>query len=572
MPKQPERAGVVYSPPEIVDHILARTLAAALRGRTRDEVADLKLLDPACGAGAILVGACRVLMRWHAEQGRGTLGDRLDVLRDNLFGVDVDVRAVARTRQALLDCALEGQTDLVKRDTRVLARARAPLEANIRCGDALVEDVFDWREVFGAVFERPEPGFDVVVGNPPYLDSGWMSVHGADLRRWCAEHYTTARGNWDLYCVFVERSLQLLRRDGLHAFVVPNKIASAPYARPTRRLMTGDHTLLQVRDYSGTSVFPEGIYPLVYVLRQGTRTDSVDRAAVLLERMRRCEGGYEIAEAVELPYTSHFPADGSVWRIFGTLGQASAVLERFSHLPTLGEVAEVHGGATVSEAYDLPALITSRELPDAGDLRILNSGTIDRYRSLWGRRPMRYLREDHAFPVVEGSAQSELPPRRLEQARTPKVIVAGMTKVLECVADEEGAVLAAKSTTIVVPRDKMPVAYLAGLLNSLLVNLVYRAHFGGLALASGYLRVAPPQLRDLPIPLPRTACEEALADELCDCARQLAAVHRDPGVGGDDGEELSQRIEDLEARIDDAVYSLYGLTEEERALLSKEPG
>ncbi len=569
MPQHPERAGVVYSPPEIVDHILASTLQPSLDGRSPDQAADLKLLDPACGTGAVLVGACRVLMDWHAAAGRRTLGDRLDVLRDNLFGVDVDARAVAGTRRALLECVLEGQTELVKCDARILARAREALEANVRCGDALVDESFDWNAEFEAVFGRREPGFDVVVGNPPYLDSGWMSVHGADLRRWCSEHYTTARGNWDLYCVFVERSLQLLRERGLHAFVVPNKIASAPYARPTRQLLVLEHTLLEMRDYSGVPVFAEGIYPLVYVVRQGTDCAASKRRPVRFERMGPGDDGFEVVETAQLPYASHFPADGSAWSVFGPLREASEVLARFSDLPSLGDLAEVHGGATVAEAYDLPALLTSCEAPRDGDLRVLNSGTIDRHRSLWGHRPMRYLRQDYPFPVVEASVQAQLPPRRLEQARTPKVIVAGMTQVLECVADEEGTVLAAKSTSIVVPGDDVTVLFLAGLLNSRLVNLVYRAQFGGLALASGYLRVGPPQLRDLPIPIPRTPRDQALAVELCDCVRRLGEGYS--GQLEDPDCCLSQTIEGVETRIDDIVYKLYGLTEAERALLTNEP-
>ena len=97
-------------------------------------------------------------------------------------------------------------------------------------------------------------------------------------------------------------------------------------------------------------------------------------------------------------------------------------------------------------ASALPSAAPDPEPAAPGDLRVVNSGTIDRYVNLWGNKPMRYLGNSYLHPVVPQDAAGRLPAVRQRQARTPKIIVAGMTRVLECIADLSGLLLPAKST------------------------------------------------------------------------------------------------------------------------------
>jgi len=95
---------------------------------------------------------------------------------------------------------------------------------------------------------------------------------------------------------------------------------------------------------------------------------------------------------------------------------------------------------------------------------VVNSGTIDRHCNLWGAKKFRYLGDAFERPVIRDIDKGKLPANRREQAETPKVVIAGMTKHLEAVADIDGCVLAGKSTTIVMPH--IGVRYLAGVLNA----------------------------------------------------------------------------------------------------------
>ena len=281
------------------------------------------------------------------------------------------------------------------------------------------------------------------------------------------------------------------------------------------RTVLADHLRLDtILDYADASLFDAHVYPLAYV---GERVTAPTEGEV------RWEQG---------PHTARLPVRGFSERPWPR-SELSARLAAAAH-STLGELAVVSGAATVSEAYDLLPLLDEAPRPARGDLRIVNSGTLDPHRSLWGRRPMRYLKHRFAHPVVRRARQGALPPRRLAQARSPKLVVASMTRRLEACVDDDGDLLAAKSTSVIQLRDDAPLDLwsLSALLHSDAMTRIYQELYGGLRLSGGYLRVGPSQLRQLPIPLPSPSQRRRLSD----AARRLAS---------EDDPKASATIDDL---------------------------
>ena len=94
-------------------------------------------------------------------------------------------------------------------------------------------------------------GFDIVLGNPPYIDSETMTHRLCQAcASYCNARYRTATGNWDLFCIFIEKGLDLCKSGGLVSMIVPNKLASAHYATQTRALLAGENQLQAITDYS----------------------------------------------------------------------------------------------------------------------------------------------------------------------------------------------------------------------------------------------------------------------------------------------------------------------------------
>jgi methylase of polypeptide subunit release factors len=89
---------------------------------------------------------------------------------------------------------------------------------------------FDWFGDKGFLNKIGIKGFDCIIGNPPYIDSEEMTKTQIDTRRYCVENnFKTAKGNWDMYCVFSERGMSLLKDGGFFGYIIPNKFISAPY-------------------------------------------------------------------------------------------------------------------------------------------------------------------------------------------------------------------------------------------------------------------------------------------------------------------------------------------------------
>jgi hypothetical protein len=482
-------SGAYYTPPHLVDFVVSQTVG---------KIDGLpKVVDPACGSGFFLVAAYETLMEKRSRDLNRVLTtpERQQILQNCIYGVDIDPQAVTVTQVSLSLKLLEFEPTAEIPD----------LKQNIQCGNAIVD--FDWQKAF------TQDGFDVVIGNPPYIDSEQMTKYFPDWRQYCASHYKSATGNWDLFCVFIEKALDLCRSGGLVSLVVPNKLASADYAAGTRSLLAASSQMILIRDY-GHAPFKAAVYPLVFVTQKvlDGKTDSLQNS--------------------------------QAWAT-GNNSQQIDLLHRLrSTFPKLETIAQVNGAATVAEAYPIQDLIHD---DPTGELRVVNSGTIDRYCLLWGKKPMRYLGRSYLYPVIKEG--SRLPPKRWHQAQQPKIIVSGMTQRLECAIDPQGSILAGKSTTIILPFQDFDIYYLLGILNSRLISFYFRGYFGGNSLQGGYLRVGAPQIRQMPIaPSPNP-------ESIINLVQQRLNQPDFPQA--------------IEQAIDRLVYQLYGLTAAETQMLEQ---
>lgn len=189
----------------------------------REWLLGITICDPACGSGAFLNAALQFLMAEHKlidEMEAKLTGSELifpnienSILENNLYGVDINEESVEIARLALW------------LRTAKPHRKLSSLNNNIKCGNSLISDpeiagekAFNWQAEFPQVFAKG--GFDVVIGNPPYVNM--VNILDENQRKYYQKAYKTVKNKSDLYSIFTEKASQLLRKNGLFGFIFSN--------------------------------------------------------------------------------------------------------------------------------------------------------------------------------------------------------------------------------------------------------------------------------------------------------------------------------------------------------------
>lgn len=396
---------------------------------------------------------------------------------------------------------------------------------------------FLWKLEFARIF-RESGGFDIVIGNPPYVDSEEMVRSMPETRAYYANKYRVAKGNWDLFVLFIELGQILSASSGSVSYIVPNKLVAADYAKETRKLMS-TMSVREIRDYSDVRVFLEAaVYPVTFITSMSK--GATDVKMIKMKNLNNIYWENTVSHdnfLIAPNWDSFFSKDVG----------AIAIIEKMKQYKPLETYAIVKGAATVSEAYELKKILTDTTEHTPDYLKFINTGTIDRYVSYWHSSKTQYIKQGYYKPILLRSDLSKMYPRRFADAVATKIIIGGMTKILECYYDN-GEYLAGKSTTVVL-NSTVSLKGITGILNSKLMTFFYQVYFNSLSLAGGYLRIGAPQVKQLPI-----ATDNSLLGKIENVVDMINEVKQsDPTAD----------TSTLEAEIDRMVYELYGLTDEE---------
>ncbi len=265
-PEVKKAGGVYYTPKYIVDYIVKNTVGTLIgtdsgSPKTPGEIEKIKILDPACGSGSFLLGAYRLLLDYHLDyytkernikkslrdnniyqlgerEYRLTVAEKHRILLNNIFGVDIDSQAVEVTKLSLLLKLMEGES---QESTGMLfkysdIKLLPDLSANIKCGNSLIgsdfyqtgqmslfqdEDtvrrinVFDWEKEFPHILTHG--GFDTIIGNPPY-----GAQFSKEVRHFLSKKYKVPVPITDSFILFILKALEILKIKGLQSFIVPS--------------------------------------------------------------------------------------------------------------------------------------------------------------------------------------------------------------------------------------------------------------------------------------------------------------------------------------------------------------
>ena len=205
--------GIYYTPSYIVDYIVKNTVGEFIKTHTPEEIKKVRILDPACGSGSFLIRAYKELedyWKQNSDFAQTTLDSeeiyskKVEILKNNIFGVDLDPKAVEIAQLNLL-------LQISERKQRLPI-----LPNNIKIGNSLIDDpsisnrAFKWEEEFPEIMK--EGGFDILIGNPPYINIKLLTKNDSGEKMYYQKNFISAVGNYDSYVLFVEKGISLLKK------------------------------------------------------------------------------------------------------------------------------------------------------------------------------------------------------------------------------------------------------------------------------------------------------------------------------------------------------------------------
>ncbi len=591
-----KQQGIYYTRRFVVRYIVRNTVVKALDAAfERGGIAaarQIRVLDPACGSGSFLIAAFDVIDEWLRDNDptlRETSQRKQHILRENLYGVDKDPQAIAVTRLNLWLRAVD-------------QRARLPDIPNIHHGDSLIDEEFDWPEEFPEALAGG--GFDVVIGNPPYVR---QEAQPSQFKQYARRKYRSYTGRADLYVCFYERAHELLRPGGYFSFISSNKFLRAAYGKGLREYLLEVTNLEEIIDFGRLPVFegvaaytsivitqkaesrPEKqdfIYAPVNDLSQGNLDEAVNEYGTVLDERSLQGDSWALApkedmdiflrmHKVGVPLEEYLSSNFKIY-----LGTKTGYNEAF-----------IIGKSTRDRIVRLNPQSTPLIHQVLGGEDVQRFTVSDRGRYLinipkgWTREycgdadPEEWMRANHPALMQHLEPFVERARRRqdkgefwwelracayLEKFHSHKIVYPEIARESRFTLDAEGYFL--NNKLFFIPVDD---AYLLGVLNSSPIFHYFKYHAsalgGGGGNEGGWLEWRSVHVSRIPIPRAaaddqrRQTIERAVKWALVLAPKAAAAFK-----GSNEQLSLSRQLAALDAEIDVAVCSLYGLTDEQR--------
>jgi len=543
-------------------------------------------------------------------EGNLTTAEKKRILLNNIYGVDIDVNAVEVTKLSLLLKCLEGETSasIAHQLSMFQERVLPTLDENIKDGNSLIDmDYYDgqidygdkkkikpfsWRRAFPEVFKitKPTPnqdfkhqfnkvqtfykdtnalidkynveesalaygdqgGFDVVIGNPPYLGGREWKTENGNVYDYFINKYKVAEYQFDIYALFWEAGIKLLKKDGLIGFITPNTWLNNQSNKKLRNYILENTSIKEIVDYSKIKVFEQAtVLPIITILENRSNKKNI---TIIFEPV---EDELVITQSVHQAIWH----DGDLSIININLSQNDLQLRDKIEINTqpLEKLALIKFGIKIYETGKGKPLQKANFPKDKvyeSDTKIdetyrpyLEGKDINPYSIIYKNRWLKYG-ENLAAPRNPILFEGE---RILVRRIVGKTLISAYTN---------SDYVTSQLLQIVKPIDQTTSKFLLGIINSKLLAFYFRKKYNRQDKTFPEIRIY--ELASLPIKI-LDNLNKPLQSEIIKFVDQILKLNEEKVVTKlqTSISQLEGRIEYCEDKINKLVYSLYELTDEE---------
>ncbi|MCU0445193.1 MAG: N-6 DNA methylase [Microscillaceae bacterium] len=602
-PEVRKAGGVYYTPQYIVRYIVENTLGKLLEGKTPTEVDKLKIVDPSCGSGSFLIQAYQYLLNWYQDyyyklykkqaqarlgeknaaktnkaqitnfdliltpDGKLTTAEKKRILLNSIYGVDIDEQAVEVTKLNLLLKALEGETN-ASIETQVKIRREkvlADLDKNIKVGNSLIgKDYkdksvkpFDWETAFVEVFRQG--GFDCVIGNPPYrtlqLGKKQESTDKIILDYFQKKYINSFEYKVNLYALFIEKMLEVVRNTGFFSFIVPNSLYNAFTFKKLRKhllekgvfniLMDLRYKVFGDAEIGGNAVF-------IYTKNKDINNSEMASESLIITINTAEEFENPIVFKVNHQNFYQAPNYNLNFEI-----KSNTILDKIKKVNTieLGKITKIYQGIITGDNKNFLSNVVQNNKWQP----ILRGRDVNRYN----------IEFDNTYIYYEPSKLWSN--TNIEMFKVKEKIISRQTSDRLVASLDVEEYFSLDSTHVIHLKENIfDIKYLLGIYNSTLLNFIYQSSVKEIGRVFAQVKVI--NLKPLPIKLIdlKNKAEKKLHDQIVELVAEMLELQkavRQVGLLPNKRAELEDDIRYTDNQIDKLVYQLYELTPEEIKLV-----
>jgi hypothetical protein len=578
-PEVRKAGGVYYTPQYIVNYIVENTVGKMIGGKTPNEISKLRFADISCGSGSFLITVFDRLLEYHrkwyqenSEQAKKdgcyfqdgkwilSLKQKQKILTNNIYGVDLDSQAVEVTQLSLYLKLLEDETTATAQDTWVMFKEQLlpNLNNNIICGNSLIGTDFleanlfnredelklkpmNFKDAFPKVMKKG--GFNAIVGNPPYVFGGNYGISDQE-KEYLKSTFYSGKGKINLFSLFIEKAVNTITKNGLVAYIIPNTFLRVTSYSNDREFLLNNTAIKEIIDLD------IGVF-------KGVTTSSI--IFIAEKENKPLHNSVAVSFGLEsnriLIAQSEFINDGFIINIKRNDAKTSLLNKIKSSSKPLGDFCkELIFGVVITHNSD--DVITRTKGKNTKPF--LEGKDIGRY----------LINYQGKYLVYEKSS--------LHRARTPeifevkeKLLVQRITggKQPISVAYDNQQYYTKESINNIIIKDHLQydTKYFLGLLNSSLINWFYLISFTNESKLT--VNISKTYLSQLPVKEINFENEQdkfkydlliKLVNQMLESKKQLENYKTDS-----EKEYLMKKCVALDRQIDNLIYELYGLTEEE---------
>lgn len=625
-PEIKKAGGVFYTPTYIVKYIVEQTIGKKLADCTPENASSITICDPACGSGSFLVGAFKYLLNWYldkytknkTEENKNlktgklisvkngielSIQEKKKILTTHIYGVDIDAQAVEVTKLSLYLQMLEGEgkqeNSLFREsDMHVLPY----LGDNIKCGNSLIGsdfyasqdlslfeeeamykvNAFDWEKEFSQIFKNG--GFDCVIGNPPYVNINTMPEYHEYFSKKYSEIHT---GYNDLMYYFLYRGINLLNKTGIYGVITSNYFLGNEYAKKLRLFLNSKVT--SIINFKNAQIFSEASVHTTLLFAKNENTEN----EIKIFTYRENKSPQEVILNESYDFSTLTKNELSDTWLIADKSSTSIINKINTNSVFLGDIAEIVKGAETGKngIFSVPYKIIKDNLIEEEIVRkCIKNSHIHRYHinsvdlfliycdnnfsSKKYPNTYKYLEKyKNELSDRRGPKNNEYEWWRLHRPSVKefhdapeKIIVPYRAEHNRFAYDDQQFFNDGGDIRAIVMKENCGylIKYILALLNSTLLDW----YFGFIGKTKGNSR----EYFNKPLALiPIKSATQSQQQELANLATlMMDAVKRQQEAKSDQEKNICKmRIEAIDAQINAKVYALYGLTEDEIAIVEK---